>query len=62
VLITAQMSRNKFQGKDICSFEGNSLIIWNTDVAKEIIETIDILVSADMIKVSKFVKNCRCND
>ncbi len=46
-LITARGGSKRIPGKNIRPLGGKPLIVWSTNVAKDIVEIVDILVSTD---------------
>jgi CMP-N,N'-diacetyllegionaminic acid synthase len=56
-LITARGGSKRIPGKNIRPLGGKPLIIWSIDVAKEIAEITDILVSTDDKNISDVARN-----
>ena len=56
-LITARGGSKRLPGKNIRSLGGKPLIKWSIDVAKEIPEICDILVSTDDVAISEIARN-----
>ena len=52
-LITARGGSKRLAGKNIRTLGGNPLIVWSIDVAKDISEICDILVSTDDPAIAK---------
>ena len=56
-LITARGGSKRLPGKNICPLGGKPLIVWSINVAKDIAEIVDILVSTDDPKIYEIAKN-----
>ena len=56
-LITAREGSKRLPGKNIRPLGGKPLIVWSINVAKDITEIVDILVSTDDLKISEVAKN-----
>ena len=56
-LITARGGSKRIPGKNIRPLGGKPLIVWSINVAKDITEIVDILVSTDDLKISEVAKN-----
>ena len=56
-LITARGGSKRLPGKNIRSLGGKPLIVWSINIAKDIAEVVDILVSTDDTEIAEIAKN-----
>ncbi len=56
-LVPARGGSKRIRGKNILSLRGSPLIIWSINVAKDIPEICDILVSTDSDEIAKVARN-----
>jgi CMP-N,N'-diacetyllegionaminic acid synthase len=56
-LITARGGSKRLPGKNICLLGGKPLIVWSINIAKDIPEVVDTLVSTDDKEVAEIAKN-----
>jgi CMP-N,N'-diacetyllegionaminic acid synthase len=56
-LVTARGGSKRLPGKNIRSLGGKPLIVWSINIAKDIAEVVDILVSTDDTGIAEIAKN-----
>jgi N-acylneuraminate cytidylyltransferase len=56
-LITARGGSKRLPGKNIRSLGGKPLIVWSINIAKDIAEVVDILVSTDDTEIAEIAKS-----